>query len=54
MKKKIEPQEQSALKDYTQIVVETDEENPIVIATITACDINVKNDYRVRLRPKYD
>lgn len=42
------------LKDYTKIVVETDEKNPITIATITNGEIAVVDGYRVRLTPKYD
>lgn len=43
-----------ALKDYTKIVVETDEENPVTIAEITSGEINAASGYRVRLTPKYD
>lgn len=42
------------LKDYTKIVVETDEENPTIIAVITSTNIEVADDYRVRLTPLYD
>ena len=42
------------LKDYTKIVVETDEENPTTIAEITVEAVNVEDGYRVRLTPKYD
>lgn len=42
------------LKDYTKIVVETDEKNPITIATITEKNIEVADGYRVRMTPKYD
>lgn len=42
------------LRDYTKIVVETDEEIPITIAEITADNIIAANGYRVRLTPKYD
>lgn len=45
--KKIEP-----FKDYTKIIIETDEENPIAIAEITSEEINVSDGYRVRLTPK--
>lgn len=41
------------LKDITRLIVETDEENPIPIAIITADDIKSAGGYRVRLRPKY-
>ena len=42
------------LKDYTKIVVETDETNPETIATITKDDVFVAYGYRVRMTPKYD
>ena len=42
------------LKDYTKIVVETDEDDPKVIAEITPSDITPADGYRVRLTPKYD
>lgn len=45
---------EDTLKDYTKIVVETDEENPVTIATITNGEILVAGGYRVRLTPKYD
>ena len=41
------------LKDITRLIVETDEENPIPIAIITAAEIESAGGYRVRLRPKY-
>lgn len=41
------------LKSYTRIVVETDEENPITIANITADETDVASGYRVRLTPEY-
>lgn len=45
---------ENTLKDYTKIVVETDEENPITIAEITVENINLANGYRVRLTPIHD
>ncbi len=42
------------LRDYTKIVVETDEEKPVTIAEITPEEINAAGGYRVRLTPKYD
>jgi len=42
------------LKDYTKIIVETDEENPVTIAEITPEEITPADGYRVRLTPKYD
>ena len=41
------------LKDYTRIVVETDEETPVTIATITEEETIVADGYRVRLTPTY-
>lgn len=42
------------LKDYTKIIVETDEENPKTIAEITANEITPADGYRVRMTPKYN
>lgn len=42
------------LKEITKVVVETDEENPITIAEITADDVIMADGYRVRLTPNYD
>lgn len=41
------------LKDITRLIVETDEENPVPIAIITADEIKTADEYRVRMRPKY-
>ena len=46
--------EEGILKDITRVIVETDEENPVSIAVITADDIKPANGYRVRMRPKYN
>ena len=46
--------ESNNLKDYTKVVVETDEENPTTIATLTSEDVVVADGYRVRLTPEYD
>lgn len=43
-----------SLDDYTKIVVETDEENPVTIAIVTSDDISIAEGYRIRLTPKYD
>ncbi len=45
--------EDGILKDITRVIVETDEENPVPIAVITADNIEPANGYRVRMRPKY-
>lgn len=42
------------LSDITKIVVETDEQDPKIIAVITAEDIDSKEGFRVRITPKYD
>lgn len=39
-------QKMEALKDYTKIVVETDEKNPVTIATITNGETVVADGYR--------
>lgn len=40
--------------EYTKIVVETDEENPITIAEITESDAIPADGYRIRLTPNYE
>lgn len=42
------------LKDYTKIVVETDENDSVTIATITVDEVKAADGYRVRLIPLYD
>lgn len=42
------------LQDVTRVIIETEEENPITIATITADKVIVAEGYRVRLTPNYD
>lgn len=39
------------LKDYTKIIVETEEKNPITIAEITSEEIKTADGYRVRMTP---
>lgn len=39
---------------FTKIVVETDEEDPVTIAVITADLADAGNGYRVRMTPTYD
>ena len=46
--------EEGILKDITRVIVETDEENPVSIAVITAGNIESANGYRVRMRPEYN
>lgn len=41
----------NSLKDYTKIVVETDEDAPKTIAVITVDDIIPADGYRIRLTP---
>ena len=43
----------SEIRGWTRIIVETDEKDPVVIATITEDDIDMADGYRVRLRPVY-
>ena len=40
------------LDDLESIVIETDEENPVIIAELTQEEIRALKGYRVRLRPK--
>lgn len=42
------------IRGWTRIIVETDEKDPVVIATITADETDVADGYRVRLRPVYE
>lgn len=42
------------IRGWTRIIVETYEENPVTIATITADETDVADGYRVRERPDYD
>lgn len=42
------------LQDVTRVIIETEEENPIAIATITADKVIVAEGYRVRFTPNYD
>ena len=42
------------IRGWTRIIVETDEENPTPIATITEDNIEMADGYRVRERPDYD
>ena len=42
------------LQDVTRVIIETEEENPIAIATITADKVIVAEGYRARLTPNYD
>ena len=43
-----------ALTDISKIVVETDEQDPKIIAVITAEDIDSEEGFIVRITPKYD
>ena len=47
-------EDEKALGQYTKIVVETDEENPVTIAVIQSNSVDTIKGYRVRLTPKYD
>ena len=40
-----------SLERYAKVIVETDEENPMPIATITDDTVEVADGYRVRLTP---
>ncbi len=41
------------LEGIDRIIVETDEENPVIIAEITENEATLADGYRVRLRPDY-
>lgn len=41
-------------EDFTKMVIETDEENPVTIATVSESQIDVADGYRVCLTPDYD
>ena len=47
-------EDEKALGQYTKIVVETDEKNPVSIAVIQSNFVDTTEGYRVRLTPKYD
>lgn len=47
-------EDEKALGQYTKIVVETDEKNPVTIAVIQSNFADTTEGYRVRLTPKYD
>lgn len=49
-----EKMSEKAITGYTKIVVETDEENPVTIATVDADNIEVTGGYRVRLTLELD
>ena len=42
------------LKDIYEIIIETEGENPVLIATITEDEMIAAEGYRIRLKPKYD
>lgn len=46
--------DKETLGQYTKIVVETDEENPVTIAVIQSNSVDTVKGYRVRLTPKYN
>ena len=41
------------IRGWTRIIVETDEKDPVTIATTTADETAMADGYRVRLRPVY-
>lgn len=42
------------IRGWTRIIVETDEKDPVTVATITADETDVADGYRVRERPDYE
>ena len=53
-RRRILPETPKEIRGWTRIIVETDEENPKSIATITEDEIDMADGYRVRQRPVYD
>ena len=45
--------EEKTLKDYSKVVIETNEKIPVTIAEITPEYVDVIKGYRVRITPKY-
>lgn len=41
-------------KDIDEIVIETEDETPVLVATITEEEMIAAEGYRIRLKPKYD
>lgn len=41
-------------KDIDEIVIETEDETPVLVATITEDEMIAAEGYRIRLKPKYD
>ncbi|MGN9164956.1 hypothetical protein ACTNDY_06665 [Tissierellaceae bacterium HCP3S3_D8] len=41
-------------EQYTKLIIETEEENPMTIAEVTNIEIKPAIGYRVRLVPNYD
>lgn len=41
-------------EQFTKLIIETDEENPVTIAVITSDLADVSSGYRVRMTPTYD
>lgn len=41
------------MKDISRIIIQTDEENPKVIAVVTNDDFEVANGYAIREKPVY-
>lgn len=42
------------MKDWSRIIIETDERNPEVLVIITADDYQLANGLRIRIKPVYD
>lgn len=41
------------MKDFSRIIIQTDEENPKVIAVVTNDDFEIANGYALRGKPVY-
>ena len=47
-------EQKTTLSDWTRIVIETDEKDPVTIADITADSTDIRDGYRVRFTPLYN
>ena len=50
----MEVKHDSGSEGVYKIVVETDEENPVTVAEITAESVDPAEGYRIRLIPRFD
>jgi hypothetical protein len=50
----MENKQPESLHEYTKVVVETEEKNPVTIAVVTANGWKLADGYRIRLTPVYE